>query len=66
LLFASPLEELRAIADAVICATTPERFSSVGEWYDEFSQITDDEVREALARQRRPEERLQPAAPVIS
>jgi predicted phosphoribosyltransferase len=62
----SSCEELRAIADAVICATTPERFSSVGEWYDDFSQITDDEVREALARHRRPEEWLEPAAPVIS
>src|SRR6266850_2322402 len=31
-------------------ATTPEPFRAVGLWYQDFSQTTDDEVRELLAR----------------
>jgi predicted phosphoribosyltransferase len=50
-------EELRSVADAVICATTPEPFFAVGQWYEDFSQTTDDEVRQVLARHRRPEDR---------
>ncbi|HUR55766.1 MAG TPA: phosphoribosyltransferase family protein, partial [Gemmataceae bacterium] len=37
-------------ADATICAHEPDTFVAVGAWYDDFSQITDDEVRELLAR----------------
>lgn len=35
---------LRRQADAVICAATPEPFRAVGLWYDEFAQVTDEEV----------------------
>ena len=44
-------EVLKAEADDVICAITPEPFFAVGHWYDDFTQTTDDEVRELLARQ---------------
>jgi putative phosphoribosyl transferase len=37
-------------ADDVVCATVPEPFFAVGNWYEDFSQITDEEVRELLAR----------------
>jgi predicted phosphoribosyltransferase len=40
--------EIQALADDVVCARTPERFSAVGLWYRDFSQTTDDEVRELL------------------
>jgi predicted phosphoribosyltransferase len=43
-------DALRAEVDDVICAITPEPFHSVGLWYKDFSQTTDDEVRELLAR----------------
>ena len=43
-------DALRAEVDEVICAITPEPFHSVGLWYKDFSQTTDDEVRELLAR----------------
>jgi putative phosphoribosyl transferase len=43
-------EEMRAVANDVICAITPEPFYSVGLWYEDFSQTTDEEVRELLAR----------------
>jgi predicted phosphoribosyltransferase len=41
-------EALRADADEVTCATMPEPFYSVGLWYEDFSQTTDDEVRNLL------------------
>ena len=42
-------QDLREIADDVICAFTPEPFNAVGLWYANFSQTTDDEVRELLS-----------------
>ena len=42
--------QLRSDADEVVCATTPEPFRAVGTWYDDFSQTSDEEVRELLAR----------------
>ncbi len=41
-------EALKAEADDVICAMTPEPFFAVGHWYDDFAQTTDDEVRDFL------------------
>jgi putative phosphoribosyl transferase len=42
--------EMRNEADDVVCAITPEPFYSVGLWYEDFSQTTDEEVRDLLAR----------------
>ncbi|NUO54852.1 MAG: phosphoribosyltransferase, partial [Polyangiaceae bacterium] len=41
---------MRAIADDVMCAETPTPFVSVGSWYQDFAQTTDDEVRWLLDR----------------
>jgi putative phosphoribosyl transferase len=35
--------------DRVILLLSPRSFSAVGEWYDRFDQVTDDEVRAALS-----------------
>jgi putative phosphoribosyl transferase len=43
-------EALRKVADDVVCVLTPEPFQAVGLWYVDFSQTTDDEVRQLLAR----------------
>src|SRR4051812_46524914 len=43
-------ESLLHVADDVVCATVPEPFFAVGNWYDDFSQTTDNEVRELLRR----------------
>src|SRR6267143_1259859 len=43
-------EEMKARADDVICAITPEPFHAVGRWYQDFSQTTDEEVAALLAR----------------
>jgi predicted phosphoribosyltransferase len=39
---------LRKHADEVICYSTPEHFGGVGAWYQDFSQVTDGEVRALL------------------
>ncbi|HET9426673.1 MAG TPA: phosphoribosyltransferase [Gemmatimonadaceae bacterium] len=44
------LMALRNHADDWACVMTPEPFHGVGAWYDDFSQTTDAEVRELLAR----------------
>ena len=43
-------EVLKAEADDVVCAMTPEPFFAVGHWYEDFTQTTDNEVRELLTR----------------
>ena len=43
-------ELLKAYVDEVVCAATPEPIYAVGLWYQDFSQTTDEEVRELLAR----------------
>jgi putative phosphoribosyl transferase len=52
---AAPLScaELAEEVDDIVCARTPEPFQSVGQWYVEFSQTTDEEVRDLLARAER-------------
>lgn len=46
-------ESVSAVArlvDKVVCLFTPEPFSSIGQWYEEFGQVSDEEVQ-ALLRQ---------------
>jgi len=47
---AQTCDEYRMGADEIICANTPEPFFGVGQWYRDFSQTTDEEVRQLLAR----------------
>ena len=46
-------DEYRMGVDEIVCAVTPEPFHAVGQWYEDFSQTTDEEVRELLARAAR-------------
>jgi predicted phosphoribosyltransferase len=48
----STCEELRREVEEVVCLATPEPFMAVGRFYDDFSQTTDDEVRQLLAAAR--------------
>jgi putative phosphoribosyl transferase len=43
-------KELAAEADEVVCARTPDVFYAVGQWYRDFAQTTDDEIRALLAQ----------------
>lgn len=45
-------QDLAAVADAVICPMVPEFFSSVGQWYQDFRQLTDVDVERELAKAR--------------
>jgi putative phosphoribosyl transferase len=40
---------LNEIADEVICPIAADPFDAVGSWYEEFPQVSDEEVRAALA-----------------
>jgi putative phosphoribosyl transferase len=48
------VERLRDEADEVVCPAIPAFFSAVGEWYRDFQQVSDDEVRGFLAEKQRP------------
>jgi len=43
-------ERMKTIADDVVCVATPEPFQAVGLWYDDFAQMTDEEVVGMLPR----------------
>jgi putative phosphoribosyl transferase len=45
----SACRELAEEADDVVCATMPPGFEAVGQVFEDFHQVTDDEVRELLA-----------------
>jgi putative phosphoribosyl transferase len=40
---------LNEVADEVICPIAADPFDAVGSWYEEFPQVSDEEVRAALA-----------------
>jgi putative phosphoribosyl transferase len=47
---AATCREFEAEVDEIVCYQTPEPFYSVGLWYDDFSQTTDEEIRQLLER----------------
>lgn len=44
------VDRLRGEADEAVCLATPESFWAIGQFYVEFPQLSDDAVREQLAR----------------
>jgi predicted phosphoribosyltransferase len=46
----STCNDLRPEVDEIVCVHTPEPFWAVGYWYDDFSQTTDEEVKQLLER----------------
>jgi predicted phosphoribosyltransferase/predicted alpha/beta-hydrolase family hydrolase len=51
---ASPesIEALRGDADEIVCLESPEDFFAVGQFYRDFSQVSDDEVKSILAKEQ--------------
>jgi putative phosphoribosyl transferase len=47
---ASSLKSFASVADEVVCVDAPVQFFAVGQWYEDFSQTSDREVRELLRR----------------
>jgi putative phosphoribosyl transferase len=52
---AESLEALRAEADEIVCLRTSEDFFAVGQFYDDFHQVSDDEAK-AILQEERPAE----------
>ena len=46
---AATCRQIEPDVDLVVCLQTPSEFSAVGVWYDDFSQTTDEEVRQFLS-----------------
>ncbi len=46
-------DELRQMADELICLETPYNFNAVGSYYEDFKQVTDEEVVEILERSKK-------------
>ena len=42
-------QAMRRVADDVVCVFTPDDFTAVGAWYEDFSETSDDEVRRLLS-----------------
>jgi predicted phosphoribosyltransferase len=51
-------DEFRSEVDEVVCAVTPEPFMAVGLWYEDFSQTSDEEVRELLEKAARDQQEV--------
>lgn len=47
---ADAARRLRSVADEVVCLQTPQWFAAVGQWYDDFRPVSDDEVVALLAQ----------------
>ncbi|WP_018680770.1 phosphoribosyltransferase [Actinokineospora enzanensis] len=45
---AAVVRRLCEIADEVVCPTAPAEFTSVGQWYRDFTQVSESRVRELL------------------
>jgi len=43
------VQELRGVADEVVCLETPTPFLAIGQWYRDFSQVPDERVTAMLA-----------------
>ena len=50
----STFDYLRKHADRVVAVVAPEEFYGVGQWYEDFSQTTDEEVHELLGITKHP------------
>lgn len=51
------LQEIRALADEVVCLDVPADFYAVGQFFEEFTQVSDEEVIALLQRSRSGPER---------
>jgi predicted phosphoribosyltransferase len=49
---ADSIRKVAKVADQVVVLHRPQRFMAVGAWYRDFSQTTNDEVRDLLLRSR--------------
>jgi putative phosphoribosyl transferase len=55
--------QFRSEVDEIVCAFTPEHFQGVGLWYENFSQTSDEEVRELLKQATQEQHHVASSAP---
>lgn len=55
--------QFRSEVDEIVCAFTPEHFQGVGLWYEDFSQTSDEEVRELLKQATQKQHHVASSAP---
>ena len=55
-------DEVRSEVDEIVCAFTPANLQGVGLWYEDFSQTSDEEVRELLKRAAQQEHHIASSA----
>jgi putative phosphoribosyl transferase len=58
--------ELGKLVDEVVCIAMPELLYAIGQWYEDFPQITDEQVAEMLERAAHKEDCSGAAAAVVS
>ena len=63
---ASTCDRLRGEVNELICLATPEPFYGVGQFYYDFSQVSDAEVNELLARATRETDRQDHHSPEVA
>jgi putative phosphoribosyl transferase len=56
-------DEFRSEVDEIVCAVTPQHFRGVGLWYDDFSQTSDEQVRELLNRSTQQQQHIASSTP---
>jgi putative phosphoribosyl transferase len=44
----STCRSLRSLTDRVVCAVTPKNLYAVGQWYEDFTQTSDDDITDLL------------------
>ena len=44
----STCQDFKGEVNDIVCLRTPQELNAVGMWYEDFSQTTDDEVRQLL------------------
>jgi putative phosphoribosyl transferase len=49
-------EALGRVVDAIVCLESPDPFFAVGNWYEDFPQVSDEEVRQLLDLAEAPQE----------
>jgi predicted phosphoribosyltransferase len=59
----STVPRIQEMADEVVCLAYPEHFRAVGEFFADFSQVSDEEVIEMLREHGRPEGSAPPEHP---
>ncbi|MDX1584453.1 MAG: phosphoribosyltransferase family protein, partial [Thermoanaerobaculia bacterium] len=50
----SAFDDVGAVVDEIVCLHTPAEFESIGEFYQEYPDVSDDEVASILASAKAP------------